>query len=750
MRRYVSAVALPSSSIGSSSSLLCGDTRKSPRVAALLLRVGIGAPTSLAIAMRGVIVPNQLKAYGDQFSPSTGDRSDHLAGHLVLQKAVSIARGDSPLRRVRVHGEEDFLSMGLPPLIVNKVLQETLGISVPSPIQQTSIQPILQRKDVLLAAQNGEGKTVAYLAPLYANMLKDRDVYKIPLRERRPRMILMAPTRELSDQLQLVCSKFDAATGLKSSSFTSKKRAAFHLNRILKSGKHDVLILHPRVVLKLVRARRLFLDDLRYVSIDEADVMCSSLHDHDAVHLMMKVQKRNMYKHLWPVQTQFVFSTSFVTRKLEYLLGRKFPRLVPTFRHQSLHTASPTIKQRFLAIRRESEKVDTLWYLLRRYGHRETSRVDTDESQLRAATVFTPVAGKPIFDGRAADLAAGGQETGELCAMEEDEGVERRATKVPSSSTDVSPVTSLDLTAAGAAEYQQEHRFLRERVTPTSWGHLTTVAAPFTAHVPLQQYSGAKRTVIFFKGIDACIALYHHIKNRGYSCALVHGALPVKVRNEMFCRFASGECEILCTTDLLSRGLDMHVDVVINFDMPTNAIAYLSRVGRVGRMGRKGDVVSLYTKHQATIVNAIRTFAKGGIPLHEVSNGDLHMNRPRYQDWRKNKINAISRSYVSMITTKTIPAHLERTYLRHNATWRPIYRPETAHIHGGVPPRQQAKIMEKVVRAAVDYRRAMLSKRKRGRAKFGSHVNGRVWNTVGGVASGPMSGASPTTDEPTH
>ncbi|PWU83909.1 putative nucleolar RNA helicase II [Trypanosoma cruzi] len=123
-------------------------------------------------------------------------------------------------------------------------------------------------------------------------MMKDRDVYKIPLRERRPRMILLAPTKELIAQLQHICATLDAATGLRSISFTSRKRAKYHLSRLLKNTLADVVIMDPKVVLRLIRSRRLFLDDIRYVAVDEADVMLSSQHDHDAVHLLMKVQKR--------------------------------------------------------------------------------------------------------------------------------------------------------------------------------------------------------------------------------------------------------------------------------------------------------------------------------------------------------------------------------------------------------------------------------------------------------------------------
>lgn len=112
--------------------------------------------------------------------------------------------------------------------------------------------------------------------------------------------------------------------------------------------------------------------------------------------------------------------------------------------------------------------------------------------------------------------------------------------------------------------------------------------------------------------------------------ALLHASLPHKVRSAMYKSFASGEVNILCATDVASRGLDLHVDVVINMDMPTNSLVYLSRGGRAARMGRTGMVYSLYTKQQGVIVSALRAFVHKNIPLEGMSNHQASMMTPRY------------------------------------------------------------------------------------------------------------------------
>ncbi|ORC85935.1 ATP-dependent DEAD/H RNA helicase [Trypanosoma theileri] len=733
--------------------------------------------SALFTSRRGIIVPHQLKAYGGTFSQSIGERSDHLIGNLVLQSLSPSRMDKSPLlsKNLKTKTVTSFEDMLLCSELRN-VLTESLHITTPSPIQQTAIEVILQRKDTVVAAPHGEGKTLAYLLPLYQNMMKDRDVYKIPLRERRPRMFLLAPTKELVAQLQYVCSKLDAATGLHSISFTSRKRAKHHLSRLLKHSLADVVIMDPKLLLRLIRTRRLFLDDIRYVAIDEADAMLSSQHDHDAVHLLMKIQKRVMFKHLWPVKTQTVFATSFMTRKLEFVVGKRYPDAVTCMQRNRMHRPSETLHHRFFAVAREQEKMDVLQHLLKKHGN-QPRPIHTDEEEIQVHTKPHYLSGtlEELIERQGhyynyddsvshSDSSKEGMKDNE----KEEEGEfhthkgkrkEKMATSVNNNkntnnnnneitlSTSLSPSSPsssfLRFSNLGEDErVREEVRCALEQVRPVRWEHLKTIAAPFTSHIPRTVFGEGKRVMVFARGIDSVTAIFHHLRGKGFACSLLHAALPTTVRSRMFADFASGRTNILCATDLASRGLDVHVDIVINFDMPTNALVYLSRAGRTARQGRLGRVYSLYNKQQGVIVSAVRAFLHKNIPLEGVSNWKTHMTTPRYSEWRTHKTNAIARAYVSLITQKTIPAHLERTYLHHNATWRPIFHPRTAGVHGGVPPRQQQRIMDAVTSQAVWFRRGQLARRKGGRAKFGSRdANLGVWNDVGGVAALGMANA---------
>ena len=71
-------------------------------------------------------------------------------------------------------------------------------------------------------------------------------------------------------------------------------------------------------------------------------------------------------------------------------------------------------------------------------------------------------------------------------------------------------------------------------------------------------------------------------------------------------KFKSGERSILIATDVASRGLDIAaVDLVLNFDIPTNSKDYMHRVGRTARAGRNGRAVNFVTQYDVELFQRI-------------------------------------------------------------------------------------------------------------------------------------------------
>lgn len=66
-------------------------------------------------------------------------------------------------------------------------------------------------------------------------------------------------------------------------------------------------------------------------------------------------------------------------------------------------------------------------------------------------------------------------------------------------------------------------------------------------------------------------------------------------REEALRDFKTGRCPVLVATAVAARGLDIiHVDHVINFDLPASIDDYVHRIGRTGRVGNPGRATSFY------------------------------------------------------------------------------------------------------------------------------------------------------------
>ena len=102
-----------------------------------------------------------------------------------------------------------------------------------------------------------------------------------------------------------------------------------------------------------------------------------------------------------------------------------------------------------------------------------------------------------------------------------------------------------------------------------------------------------QKTILYFSTCAAVDYFQHIIPPllpTQYSAIPLHGKHPPNVRQKNFTRFVNSTTpSLLLTTDVAARGLDIPaVDLVIQFDPPTDPKAFLHRCGRAGRAGRRG------------------------------------------------------------------------------------------------------------------------------------------------------------------
>jgi len=83
------------------------------------------------------------------------------------------------------------------------------------------------------------------------------------------------------------------------------------------------------------------------------------------------------------------------------------------------------------------------------------------------------------------------------------------------------------------------------------------------------------------------------LNTKGLRVAAFHGGLSQGARREVLAAFKHGESDVLVTTDLAARGIDIaRLPVVVNHDLPRSAVDYVHRIGRTGRAGASGMAIS--------------------------------------------------------------------------------------------------------------------------------------------------------------
>jgi len=144
------------------------------------------------------------------------------------------------------------------------------GYLTMTPIQAKAIPIVLEGRDVMGAAQTGTGKTAAFSIPLLQRMLKHETASVSPARH-PVRALVLAPTRELADQVADNVKKYAKHTQLRSvvvfGGVDMKPQTA-----ALKAGV-EVLIATPGRLLDHIEAKNCVLNQVEYVVLDEADRM---------------------------------------------------------------------------------------------------------------------------------------------------------------------------------------------------------------------------------------------------------------------------------------------------------------------------------------------------------------------------------------------------------------------------------------------------------------------------------------------
>nr|QBK88751.1 MAG: DEAD/SNF2-like helicase [Mimivirus LCMiAC01] len=113
----------------------------------------------------------------------------------------------------------------------------------------------------------------------------------------------------------------------------------------------------------------------------------------------------------------------------------------------------------------------------------------------------------------------------------------------------------------------------------------------------LYKWISVNQSIIYANTVDRARYLKEQLEEKNFVVSVIYSkGMTMDERINIMNKFISGESRVLISTDLLSRGIDVHrVRMVINYDIPKNKESYLHRIGRSGRYGRKGIAITLIT-----------------------------------------------------------------------------------------------------------------------------------------------------------
>ncbi|MFF4762607.1 DEAD/DEAH box helicase [Streptomyces sp. NPDC001292] len=159
--------------------------------------------------------------------------------------------------------EITFADLGLPEGVVRKLAQN--GVTTPFPIQAATIPDALAGKDILGRGRTGSGKTLSFGLPALATLAGGRTERK------RPRAVILTPTRELAMQVADALQPYGDVLGLRMKVVCGGTSMGNQIYALEKGV--DILVATPGRLRDIINRGACSLEDVQIAVLDEADQM---------------------------------------------------------------------------------------------------------------------------------------------------------------------------------------------------------------------------------------------------------------------------------------------------------------------------------------------------------------------------------------------------------------------------------------------------------------------------------------------
>ena len=177
------------------------------------------------------------------------------------------------------------------------------------------------------------------------------------------------------------------------------------------------------------------------------------------------------------------------------------------------------------------------------------------------------------------------------------------------------------------------HEVVSEEVTVDQMTHrFIAVHKMDKAKVAAAIAQSVDRTIMFTRTKAMADRLSDELENLGLKAAPIHGDLRQSQREKSLKDFSSGKLQVMGATDVAARGIDVKdIDVVVQYDPPSDHKTYLHRAGRTARAGSTGLVVTLSLYDEELHVKRLQKRIGVLMPIVEMFSNDQRLGR--LVDW---------------------------------------------------------------------------------------------------------------------
>lgn len=456
-----------------------------------------------------------------------------------------------------------------------------LGFSRPTPVQRTIIPFLLQEETshVLALSATGTGKSAAFVLPILHRLAEDPyGIYAV----------ILTPTRELAKQIHQQVLALGAAYRVQSALVVGGLDAV-RQSCDLDARPHFCVATPGRLAELLRGPRPPRLKHVRYVVLDEADRLLASQSgfERDVAELLL---------HCTTTTTISGGDSNVTTRRPKcqtLLFSATLTRSLESIEEMA-GAGQGRLPLRKFVIRDDGE------------GKKSNSKKRKRDSQENDDEESDSSGSDDDSDGTNDD----DDESDNIdCTPTIPAGLKQEYIFMPSRVRDSYLLTAIRTLMANGGRRGDEREDRRGR-KGSGWNLSRRNDSDD------EEATKARSAIVFVSTCERAAMVSGILSEVGVENVALHSLLSQNRRLAALGKFKSQHVRILVATDVASRGLDIpSVDLVLNAELPRNAVSYVHRVGRTARAGRRGRAISFVSENDVALVHAAERIS--GRPLEK-------------------------------------------------------------------------------------------------------------------------------------